>query len=207
MASSEAPAAAKRSPQAANARLALICAAVFLGMVGASFAAVPLYRSFCQATGWDGATRRATQAPDQVLARTIEVRFDTNVRGGLPWTFTADQLSQQVHIGATSLAFFHVTNTGDRPVTGRAVFNVSPESAGPYFSKLECFCFREQTLQPGQSMDFPVVYFVDPRFVTDIDTRDFSAITLSYTFLPAINQPSTARAENGRASPLGEARG
>ena len=188
-----------------NGRVALICAAVFVLMVGASFAAVPLYRVFCQATGFDGATRRGQAAPTQVLDRMMTVRFDTNVRG-LPWRFTADQLSQDVHIGATNLAFFHVTNQGSQPVTGRAVFNVVPETAGAYFSKLECFCFREQTLQPGQSMDFPVVYFVDPRLVDDLETRQIRAITLSYTFLPAVTQAGAQPAASTGAAPLGEAR-
>jgi cytochrome c oxidase assembly protein subunit 11 len=199
-----APPAARR--RASNARVALICVAVFFGMVGASFAAVPLYRSFCQLTGWDGTTRRATAAPSQVSDRSVEVRFDTNVRG-MPWSFTADQLNQNVRLGATNLAFFHVRNNGPRPVTGRAVFNVSPESAGPYFSKLECFCFREQTLQPGQSMDFPVVYFVDARFADDVSTREFSSITLSYTFLPAVDQTPAQALPRAVASPLGGARG
>jgi cytochrome c oxidase assembly protein subunit 11 len=186
--------------------VAAICAAVFFGMVGASFAAVPLYRSFCQLTGWDGTTRRATAAPTQVSDRMVEVHFDTNVRG-MPWTFTADQLNQNVRLGATNLAFFHVRNNGTTPVTGRAVFNVSPEAAGPYFAKLECFCFREQTLQPGQSIDFPVVYYVDARFADDISTREFTSVTLSYTFLPSVNQPPSPASSRPSASPLGGARG
>ena len=190
---------------ASNGRTAMICAAVFVLMVGAAFAAVPLYRIYCQQTGFDGTTRRAEAAPTQILPQTIDVRFDTNVRG-LPWSFTADQLSQTVHFGATSLAFFHVTNQGSQPVTGRAVFNVSPQTAGAYFSKLECFCFREQTLQPGQSMDFPVVYFVDPRFLSDPETRDMHTITLSYTFLPSVTPPDQRPRDAGSVTGLGEAR-
>jgi cytochrome c oxidase assembly protein subunit 11 len=123
----------------------------------------------------------------------------------MPWTFTADQLSQRVNIGATSLAFFRVRNDSSRPVTGRAVFNVTPETAGGYFVKLECFCFREQTLQPGQTMDFPVVYYVDPRLATDPETRDFQALTLSYTFLPSVNPPPPQRTAALAPPGLGEA--
>ena len=173
-----------------NARIALICGAVFVCMVGAAFAAVPFYRAFCQATGFNGAVRRGTPAvAGPISARTIKVRFDTNVRRGLSWTFTPEQASQTVHLGENKLAFFRATNTGDRPVTGRALYNVLPESAGPYFSKLECFCFKNQTLNPGQSAEFPVVYVVDPRFAADRDNRTQSEITLSYTFFPAVNGP------------------
>jgi cytochrome c oxidase assembly protein subunit 11 len=170
-----------------NLRLALICAMTFAGMVGAAYASVPLYRAFCQATGFGGTTQRATGPAPSALDRTLEIRFDTNVRD-LPWRFTADQASQTVKIGASNLAFFKVTNTGDKAVTGRAVYNVVPEQAGLYFQKLECFCFKSQTIQPGQTLDFPVVYFVDPGYVNDPETRDGPEITLSYTFYPAVNQ-------------------
>ena len=167
-------------------RTAVLCAVTFFAMVGAAFASVPLYRAFCQATGFDGATRQATAAPDKAIARTVVVRFDANVNG-LPWDFKAEQTAQTVHIGATGLAFFKVTNTSDKAMTGRAIYNVVPETAGPYFQKLECFCFKDQTLKPGQSADFPVVYFIDPRFATDFETRGKTEVTLSYTFFPAIN--------------------
>ena len=173
-------------PRAArNARVAAICAVVFFGMVGAAFAAVPFYRAFCQATGFDGTVRRATIAPTKISDKTVVVRFDTNVRG-LSWDFTPDQRSQRVHLGESKLAFFKVTNTGDKAVTGRALYNVVPEGAGPYFSKLECFCFKNQTLQPGQTMEFPVVFYVDPRFADDLETKRFTEITLSYTFFRAV---------------------
>ena len=173
-----------------NRRVALICAAVFVGMVGAAFAAVPFYRAFCQATGFNGAVKRApANSTGAVSTKTITVRFDTNVRHGLPWKFEPEQASQTVHFGENKLAFFRATNLGDKPVTGRALYNVLPESAGPYFSKLECFCFKNQTLKPGESAEFPVVYTVDPRFVTDRDNRTQSEITLSYTFFPAVSGP------------------
>ena len=175
-----------------NARVALICGATFVLMTGAAFAAVPLYRAFCQLTGFDGATRRSDTASDAVIGQALTVRFDTNVRG-LPWTFTADQTAQTMKIGETKLALFKVTNTSDKPVTGRAVFNVVPEQAGPYFRKLECFCFTDQTIGPHTSVDMPVLYFVDPAYAQDINTKGKSEVTLSYTFYPATDTPPASR--------------
>jgi cytochrome c oxidase assembly protein subunit 11 len=167
-----------------NGVIGLICAGVFAGMVGAAYASVPLYKAFCELTGYNGTVRRAKTPPKQVLAQMVEVRFDTNVRN-LPWEFKAEQPSQKVHIGDQGLAFFKVTNTSDKPWTGRAVFNVTPEQAAPYFQKLECFCFTNQTLKPGETANFPVVYFVDPQYAQDFDTKNSGQITLSYTFYPA----------------------
>ena len=181
-----------------NVRIGVICAVVFAGMVGAAYAAVPLYRAFCQVTGFDGTVRKAEAAPTRVLDRTLTIRFDANVRN-LPWEFRPDQVSQEVKIGDTGLAFFRVTNNGKAPITGRATYGVTPEQAGLYFQKLECFCFSEQTVQPGATMEFPVVYFVDPRYATDPETRGGQEITLSYTFFPVEDQRAEA------ASPLGEA--
>ena len=156
-------------------------------MVGAAFASVPFYRAFCQATGFNGAVKRANPgAPGVISPKMITVRFDTNVRRGLTWRFEPEQASQIVHLGENKLAFFRATNIGDKPVTGRALYNVLPESAGPYFSKLECFCFKNQTLNPGETAEFPVVYVVDPRFAKDPDNRTQGEITLSYTFFPAV---------------------
>ena len=181
------PAETPRAPGFRNGRVALICAAVFLVMVGMAFAAVPFYRAFCQATGFNGAVKRASFAPGAV-APMVTVRFDANVNG-LDWTFKPVQPSQTVHLGAATLAFFRATNTGDKPVTGRALFNVVPEAAGQYFNKLECFCFRNQTLAPGQTAEFPVVYYVAPGYAKDRDTRYQHEITLSYTFYPAAVGP------------------
>ncbi len=161
-------------------------------MVGAAYAAVPIYKAFCQATGYGGEVRRAKAAPGRVLSRTLLIRFDTNVRD-LPWTFQAVQPSQTVKIGDTSLAFFRVTNNSDKPLSGRALYNVTPDTAGAYFSKLECFCFKTQTLQPHQTVDFPVVYFVDPRFVSDINTKGEQEVTLSYTYFPAVEAPASGQ--------------
>lgn len=179
----------------AKARTALIGAVVVFAMTGAAFAAVPLYKRFCQVTGFDGTVRRAEAAPTQVLDRSIVIRFDANVRG-VPWAFTADQTSQTVRIGKTGLAFFHVKNESDKPFTAHAAYNVVPESAARYFEKLQCFCFTDQTLQPGQSADFPVVYFVDPKFASDPDTKDEPDITLSYTFFPVAGPAPAKSASN-----------
>jgi cytochrome c oxidase assembly protein subunit 11 len=166
-----------------NALVGVICFAVFAGMVGAAFAAVPLYRAFCQLTGYDGTIRKAEKAPDKALDRKITVRFDTNTRD-LPWTFKAKQLNQTLKIGETGLAYFTVTNNSDRPYTARASYNVVPEQAGAYFQKLQCFCFSDQTIGPHQTVEFPVLYFVDPKFATDFETRGSTEVTLSYTFFP-----------------------
>lgn len=174
-----------------NARLAVVCTLVFAGMVGMAYASVPLYRAFCQLTGFDGTVRKADKAPDKVLDRKLTIRFDANVRE-LPWSFTASQVSQEVKIGDTGLAFYKVTNNGKTPMTGRASYNVIPESAGLYFQKLECFCFTDQTIQPGQTVEFPVVYFVDPQFASDFETRGAQEVTLSYTFFPSTEKKTQA---------------
>jgi cytochrome c oxidase assembly protein subunit 11 len=182
----------------AKRRTALISAAVVFGMTGAAFAAVPLYRTFCQLTGFDGTVRKAEAAPTQVLDKALVIRFDANVRG-VPWDFAPDQTSQTLKIGKTGLAFFHVKNNSDKPVTAHAAYNVVPESAARYFEKLQCFCFTDQTLQPGQSADFPVVYFVDPKYATDPDTKNEPDVTLSYTFFPVGGSPPADKtADNAR---------
>jgi cytochrome c oxidase assembly protein subunit 11 len=163
--------------------IAIVCVFAVMGMTGAAFAAVPLYRMFCQVTGFDGTVKRAEVAPDTVLDETVLIRFDTNVRD-LPMTFRAEQISQRVRIGETGIAFFDVTNTSDRPIHARAAYNVVPERAGPYFQKLQCFCFDEQTIAPGATMKFPVQYFVAPEIATDRESRGVREITLSYTFYP-----------------------
>jgi len=183
---------AGRGPKPArrgNLKVAALCGVAFFGMIGAAYAAVPLYKMFCQATGFDGTVRKAVAKPSRVLDRKVAIRFDANVRG-LPWDFKAEQVSQDVRIGDTGLAFFKVTNTSDKALTGRAMYNVVPEQAGPYFQKLECFCFSSQTIESGQTVEFPVVYFVDPQFADDPETKGKSEITLSYTFFPAVPDPA-----------------
>ncbi len=182
--------------QERNRTVAAVAGVVFVSMIGAAYAAVPLYKAFCQATGYDGAVRKAQVAPDQVLDKTLLIRFDVNVRD-LPWDFVTEQNDQTIKIGETKVALFKVTNNSDKPVTGRAVFNVVPEQAGAYFEKLSCFCFTDQTLQPHQTVEMPVLYFVDPKFATDFETRNKKEVTLSYTFYPAtdVKQPAVATGE------------
>ncbi len=189
-------------PSKRHGAVGLALAALVAGMVGLSFAAVPLYRMFCQATGYDGTPQRAEKGADRVLDRTIRIRFDGNVAAGLPWTFKPEQQTMDVKIGETALAFFKATNNSSVPVSGRAIFNVSPELAGRYFTKIECFCFKQQTLAAGQTVDMPVTFFVDPKFVDDEDTKDISEITLSYTFYPSgeVNPPAAAAAPEGEGS-------
>ena len=182
-----------RTAASRNTRLAVICGVVFFSMVGAAFAAVPLYRMFCQVTGFDGTVSRADQAPDTVLDETVLIRFDTNVRD-LPMVFRAEQVSQRVRIGETGMAFFDVTNTSDQPIQATAAYNVVPERAGPYFQKLQCFCFDSQTIEPGQTMKFPVQYFVAPEIATDRESRGVREITLSYTFYPTKGAQDAANA-------------
>ncbi|WP_394762038.1 cytochrome c oxidase assembly protein [Phenylobacterium sp.] len=177
-----------------NGGLAAICGAVIVGMVGAAYASVPLYRAFCQATGYGGTVRKADTAPSAALDESLLIRFDTNVRG-LPWAFTAEQVSQTVKIGATQVAIFKVTNHADHPVTARAVFNVVPEQAGIYFRKLSCFCFSDQTVAAGATVEMPVLYFVDPKYAQDFETRNGKTITLSYTFYPATDVKAPASAK------------
>ena len=174
-----------------NRNVAVICLAVFFGMIGAAYASIPLYRAFCQATGYDGTVSRAKVAPSQVIAHQVTVRFDANTHD-LPWDFTAEQTTQSVRLGETKLAFFKVVNNSDKPVTARAVFNVVPEQAGAYFKKLQCFCFSDQTIAAGQTVEMPVLYFVDPKYAQDFETRTQQEITLSYTFYPSTKAPPAA---------------
>ena len=169
---------------AKNKKTALIVSGVVLGMVGLSFASVPAYKAFCQVTGWGGTTQRAEAEADRTLARKITVRFDATVSQGLSWTFKPEQVSQTLHIGETGLAFYEAENFTDKPITGRATFNVSPAKAGIYFRKIECFCFTEQTLQPGEKVSMPVTYFVDPELASDKNLDEVQTITLAYTFFP-----------------------
>lgn len=162
--------------------VALSLAGLVAGMVGLSFAAVPLYRIFCQTTGYGGVPQQAEAAPGTVLDRTITVRFDANVDRKLPWTFEPVQRVMDVKIGESNLAFFRAINNTDEPVTGSAGFNVAPGIAGRYFTKIECFCFTKQRLAAGESIEMPVTFFVDPKIVDDESAKNISEITLSYTF-------------------------
>ncbi len=175
-----------------NVRLGLICTGVFVGMIGLAYASVPLYRAFCQATGFGGTVSQADAAPTTVLNKSLNIRFDTNVRN-LPWSFESQHVAQTLKIGETGLAFFEVTNNSTVPMTGRAVYNVVPAAAGAYFRKLECFCFNDQTIGPGETIKFPMVYFVDPEYAEDFETRNKAEITLSYTYYPSDEDVAVSR--------------
>ena len=167
-----------------NRVVAGVCIAVFAGMIGMAYAAVPLYAMFCQATGYGGTTKRATQQyANRVLDRDVAIRFDANT-AGVPWQFQPVTRSITIKIGETVQAHYTATNKFDRPVTGRATFNVQPELAGPYFNKVECFCFTDTTLKPGETLDMPVVFYVDPDIVNVPELKDLKTITLSYTMFP-----------------------
>ena len=172
-----------------NRNTALLCTAVAAGMVAMSFAAVPLYRMFCQVTGFGGTTQRAEAVAGPVLDRMMTVRLDSNVGAGLPWEFKPVDRQIELKVGEQAQGIYRATNRSDRPITGTATFNVSPPLAGAYFVKIECFCFTEQTLEPGQSADMPVVFYVDPAIADDPDVARLGTITLSYTFYPA-EQPA-----------------
>ena len=179
---------AQAEPSGRNRGTALICVALAVGMVTLSFAAVPLYRLFCQVTGFGGTTQRAEAVAGPVLDRTMAVRFDANVGSGLPWDFKPVARQIEVKVGEQAQAAYRVTNRSDRASTGTATFNVSPPLAGAYFVKIECFCFTEQMLEPGQSVDMPVIFYIDPEIAGDRDVADLGTITLSYTFYP-VEQP------------------
>jgi cytochrome c oxidase assembly protein subunit 11 len=172
----------------ANARVAVICGGIVLGMVGMAYAAVPLYDLFCRVTGYGGTTQLAQYDPGQILDREVTVRFDASTENGFAWEFEPLQKEMTVRLGETALAFYRATNNTSQPVTGIASYNVSPFKVGPYFAKLECFCFNEQTLQPGQSMDMPVIFFVDPELNDAGHLDDIKTMTLSYTFFNVGNE-------------------
>jgi cytochrome c oxidase assembly protein subunit 11 len=176
------------------------CLAVVIGMVGLSYAAVPLYDLFCRVTGYGGTPQRAEAAPGAIGDRVINVRFDTNTDRQLPWTFQPEQRSVTVKVGENRLVFFRAVNNSDRSIVGHATFNVVPDRAGRYFNKIQCFCFTEQRLDPGQSVDMPVSFFIAPEILTDRDGRDINEITLSYTFYPAINQKAVEKATTAAQS-------
>ena len=169
-----------------NGRTALLAAIMVMSMGGLAYASVPLYRMFCQATGFNGTTQRAEgkRAPGAVVGKIISVRFDANVSPALPWKFVPESPTERVAVGARELTFFEATNLSDKPLTGSATFNVTPGQAGQYFTKIQCFCFTDQTLAPGETMRMPVVFYVDPQLLTDPDANRISEITLSYTFYP-----------------------
>jgi cytochrome c oxidase assembly protein subunit 11 len=155
---------------------------VYCAMLGLAFASVPLYRLFCQVTGYGGTTQRADANPSAATARILTVRFDTNVAADMPWQFKPAQAKLDVKVGETALAFFTAHNPSANTITGTAAFNVTPDVAGPYFNKIQCFCFDQQVLKPGESVEMPVSFFIDPAFLKEAGADRIDEITLSYTF-------------------------
>ena len=172
-------------------RTALLAVLGICFMTGLAFASVPLYRLFCEVTGLNGTTGRGLMAPGGVH-KSIRIAFDANTSPKLPWRFVPEAESETVDIGARDMAFFTATNRGAQPVTGTATYNVTPAVAGKYFTKIQCFCFTQQTLKPGETQRMPVIYYVDPKILTDPDTRDIDTITLSYTFYPVDSGTGTS---------------
>lgn len=168
-----------------DAMVAAICGLVVVGMIGAAYAAVPFYNWFCRATGFNGTTQVATSIPaGKPLARTMSIRFDSNVAGGLPWKFEPEKNEIEVHIGEVTTVYYTVTNLSARETTGQAAYNVAPLTVGSYFEKINCFCFTEQTMKPGEKREMAVVFYVDPSLADDHDNDTLNTITLSYTFYP-----------------------
>jgi cytochrome c oxidase assembly protein subunit 11 len=179
------PRTASRRGLGRDALVAAICGFVVVLMVGASYAAVPFYNWFCRATGFNGTTQVATSAPSSApLERKIAVRFDSNVAPGLPWKFEPEQTEIEVKIGQVVTVYYTVTNQSARTTTGQAAYNVAPLTVGAYFQKINCFCFTEQTMAPGEKREMPVVFYVDPSLVNDSDNEGLNTVTLSYTFYP-----------------------
>ena len=183
-----------------NNRTLFLLVGVVVTMISLSFAAVPFYDWFCRTTGYGGTPQVAETAPDKILDQTVKIRFDASVEAGMPWSFKPVARTMQLRIGESALAFYEAHNPSDRVIGGTASFNVFPDTVGAYFTKIECFCFTEQVLQPGETVQMPVAFFVDPAIMDDPDAKFVHEITLSYTFhetpLPedqaALEQPAAA---------------
>jgi cytochrome c oxidase assembly protein subunit 11 len=171
-----------KKPVDRNTRLAWTMVLIVGGMLGLSYAAVPLYEAFCRATGFGGTPLIAQSDDHPVIARTMVVRFDSNTDPALPWRFEPEQRSVKVHLGEQKLVYFRATNQSDRPIVGTATYNITPEASAQWFNKIQCFCFTEQLLKPGQTIDMPVLFFVDPDMDKDRRYDDVRTVTLSYTF-------------------------
>jgi cytochrome c oxidase assembly protein subunit 11 len=199
------------SQQRRNLNLLMVLVGVVAGMTGLAYASVPLYRLFCEVTGFDGTPQRAAVAPTEISDRTVRVTFTADVAAGLGWRFQPMQRSLELKVGESKLAYYVAENLESKPVIGHATFNVSPEVFGAYFTKVECFCFTEQTLQPGQRVEMPVSFFIDPALLDDPALKKINDITLSYTFFRSASdgavKQEVGQAENGqpgesRPSPL-----
>jgi cytochrome c oxidase assembly protein subunit 11 len=172
--------------------IAAWCALLVFAMVGAAYAAVPLYRMFCAATGFGGTPMRATSPSQKTVEQTITVRFDGNVSPDLPWHFGPVQTTMTVKLGENAVAVYKATNLSDKRVVATAAYNIYPEIAASYFNKIECFCFTEQVLEPGQSAELGLSFFIDPEMVADKDARRITQVTVSYTFYPSAPTPGVA---------------
>ena len=198
------------SQQRRNLNLLMVLVGVVAGMTGLAYASVPLYRIFCEVTGFDGTPQRAAVAPTEISDRVVRVTFTADVAGGLGWRFQPLQNRMELKVGESKLAFYVAENLESKPVTGRATFNVSPEMFGAYFTKIECFCFTEQTLQPGQRVEMPVSFFVDPALLENPALNKLNDITLSYTFFRSaddgtpqtVGQVQDGQAGGSQPSPL-----
>jgi cytochrome c oxidase assembly protein subunit 11 len=197
------------SQQQRNLRVLMMLVGVVAGMTGLAYASVPLYRLFCQVTGFGGTPQRVAVAPTEISDRTVRVTFTADVAAGLGWKFQPLQRNLELKVGENKLAYYVAENLEARPVTGRATFNVSPEVFGPYFSKIECFCFTEQTLQPGQRIEMPVSFFIDPALLADPALKKMNDVTLSYTFFRAADDGASEQkvgqfqhGQAGEASPV-----
>lgn len=168
-----------------NQNIALNISAIAVGMFCMAYASVPLYNLFCRVTGYGGTTQQASQAPENILERQVTVRFNADVAPDMPWRFTPEQNAVKLHIGENRLIYFSAENTSDTAITGMATYNVTPDKAGAYFNKIQCFCFDSQTIEPGEKITFPVSFFIDPGIADDKNMDDVKTITLSYTFFRA----------------------
>ncbi len=182
-----------------NTKTLVILSAVGVAMLGLGFASDPLYDTFCKVTGYGGTPKIADDNLSEIIDRTVKVEFDSNVAQDLPWKFKPDQRSIDVNLGQSGLAYYTVKNEGDEPVTGVANFNVMPIKAAPFFIKTDCFCFEEQTIQPGEELSLPVIFFVDPQMDEDKRLNDVKTITLSYTFF--LTEAGTMPAQNVSLTP------
>jgi cytochrome c oxidase assembly protein subunit 11 len=191
-------------PARANGRVAIALGVLTVGMLGAAFAAVPFYTWFCKTTGYSGTPAVASIAPDRVIDRKFEVRFDANVHPGLPWAFQPETKSITLKAGQVATVLYRIENLSDQETRGTAVFNVTPDLAGGYFNKLACFCFTEQVLKPHETIEAPVTFFVDPDADGDKNLKGLATITLSYTFYaaekPAARATTAALAGSARST-------
>jgi cytochrome c oxidase assembly protein subunit 11 len=186
-----------------NRRTVLACSAAVLAMTGLSFAAVPLYNLFCKVTGFAGTPMVGTAATGKTSERIVSVAFDANVAPALGWRFEAERTQIKAQVGVTQTVFYKITNTSSRPMTGIATYNVQPNQSGAYFVKIQCFCFTETTLQPGETLEAPVVFYIDPEIELNRELASLKSITLSYTYFPSKNgQPVAESKGDGNQSKL-----